>query len=229
MSSSVLLDLALKLAHAQTELIFDELLVTLLSDEVSARKEYLPELSLLEIGTHLFIADAQAHSIGLVHHRALRDHAVGGALHQERHELLRDIAAKLLASQHAGAERHLLQSNVLVANAGQHTLLGNAAAEVVAEHASGNEGDDHHHADNKEDATQNNFLDWAFCLQKSNHACMRLQAGEVYLNIIKQGSGSSVRSHFSQLDSEEIAGVPFCRSECDSRVGDLSFWCLRPH
>ena len=87
----------------------------------------------------------------------------------------RNVAAELLAADHPGPLGNFLQADVLGAHLGEHAGGAEAAAEIVAEKAAGNEGDYHHHADDEKKAAQDDFLHWARGLQKSNHACSELQ------------------------------------------------------
>ena len=96
-------------------------------------KEQLAELSLVQVVGQLLIADTQSHAVRFVGQGALGNHAVGGALHQKRHDRGRDVTAELLAPDHAGPLRNLLQAYVFRTNLGDNAGGGDAAAEVVAE------------------------------------------------------------------------------------------------
>ena len=163
------LELSLELDHAEPELVLNELLVSLIADEVATGEEDLAELSLVQIAANFFITDTEAHAVGLVHHGALGDHAVSRALHQERHQGIGDVAAELLAADHASPLRDLLQADALVANHRKHARLRHSAGEVIAK-AAGDEIGTHRQTDKNKDASQDILLDRAFFLQKLKHA-----------------------------------------------------------
>ena len=124
----------------------------------------------MEIVAEFVIVDAQTHLVGFIHHRLLGDHALRGALHQVRHELFGDVALELLSAHQASLLRDLGHADLLIADFGQNALGGESAAEIVTEQAAGNEGDDHHHAHNHQNAAEQKFLEGSRLLQKTNHA-----------------------------------------------------------
>jgi hypothetical protein len=84
------------------------------------RKYHLPHLPLVQVPTKLVIADAQAHAIGFIHKRLLRDDALRGPLHQIGHKLGRHaLPLELLAADQAGLLRYFQQADLLIANLGQ--------------------------------------------------------------------------------------------------------------
>ena len=143
--------------------------------KVSAGEEHLAELALVQVVDKFLVAYAQAHAVGFVGQGSLGDHAISRTLHEIRHDARRNVAAELLAADHPGPLGNLLQTDVLGAHLGEHASGGHAASEVVAEKSTGYEGDYHHHADDKKKAAQDDFLHWARGLQKSKHACTKLQ------------------------------------------------------
>src|ERR1019366_9474015 len=165
------LHLQLELLHPHIELVLNEILISLLTDKGPSGKYHLPHLPLVQVSAKLLIADAQAHAIGFIHQRLLRDHLLRGPLHQIGHDGGWYVSLELLPAHESGLLRYFQQADVLIANLGQYPRLRDAAAKhVVEEAATGNEGDHHHHADDEKDAAQHNFLDRAGGLQKSNHA-----------------------------------------------------------
>src|SRR5208337_1526656 len=157
--------------HAHVELALDEGLVGLITDEVAARKQVLPHLSLMQSGVQFFVAHSQTHAVGLVHQDLLSDQALRCPLHEVRHDLRRNVALELLLADEAGLLRHLRCTELLGADFRQHALGGQAAAEQVVEKAAaGDESDNHHHADDDQDAAQNDLLNGAGLLQETKHS-----------------------------------------------------------
>ena len=89
-------------ATLRPELVLDKVLVLLLPDELAAGKEHLAELSLVEVVDQFAVADAQSHAVGFVSDGSLGDHAVGGTLHQKRHQRGRNVAPELLLARSCG-------------------------------------------------------------------------------------------------------------------------------
>ena len=96
----------LELLHAHAELALNEILVPVLSDEVAAGKQNLPELPLVEIVTEFVITDAEPHPVCLVDHRLLGNHVLRRPLHQVRHQGIGNVALELLLSDKTGLLRH---------------------------------------------------------------------------------------------------------------------------
>ena len=125
---------------------------------------------MLQFVTQLFIRDPQAQPLGLGDQGLAADQVLGGALGKvgQQHGGLFAAAGKLLAQHLPGLALHLERGHRLARHFGHDALPGPAQADAVAD-AARDQCDRHGGANNGQQAAENNFLDRARGLQKSNH------------------------------------------------------------
>ena len=160
------LQLVFELRNGQVEVAPDKRLVLLGADEIAVREKLGRKPAVLQFVAQLFVAGAQTHAIGFVQQKALHHQRFGGLLQQIGAKLRRRSMRELAAGYLVGLLIDVLSRNLLGSNLGDEALMGDPE---LIENASGNQGDDHHDADDGQKADQQYLLNRAFGLQKSNH------------------------------------------------------------
>ena len=145
------LQLVFKLRNTQVEVGLDKRLVLIVANEFTAGKKLGRKPTVLQFIAQFFVAGAEPHAIGLVQQKALHHERFRGLLHKVRAKLRRRATRELAAGYLVCLLIDVLSRDLLGADLGDKAFMGDPE---LVENAAGNQGNDHHDADDGQETDQ---------------------------------------------------------------------------